>query len=215
MIPVQLNIPVNKLVILAIAATVLTANVQPSAMAADADPAVATPGETMTLDNMQDVAYTLQRIRQQAINVYVEATRKHVYRFDLHVPSLSNIPTAPLEPENAYLPLRKGWLAFFIGSMEPLVNILNEHLKSLDQRTIDCKVPAQVLTEWKNIVGEWTTSTKKLNTQLDVCSVFLNDSKADNIEVAQAALAIDNEISSMESILYKAGKFLRANHVGK
>src|SRR5579885_2705732 len=62
------------------------------------------------LENIQDVAYTLQRIRQQAINIYVEATRKKVHHYELNIPSLSSMPQDALESQSAYLPLRKAWL---------------------------------------------------------------------------------------------------------
>jgi hypothetical protein len=205
----------NKLVLSAMTTIFLTTAVQPFAIAAEADATASSEVQTLTLDNMQDVAYTLQRIHQQAINVYVEATRKHLHRFDLHIPSLATMPSAPLEQENNYLPLRKAWLAFFVGTMEPLVKILNEHLKSLDHRTMEAKMPPAALPEWKKIVAEWADGIAKLNTHLDVCANCLNDTKGDNVEVAKTAMAIDTEIGSMETTLYKAAKFLQDNKVGK
>jgi len=187
----------------------LTAATTKVADASETKGSKTTAGETLTPDNIQDVAFTLQRLHQQAINVYVEATRKKVYRFELNVPSLSSMPTTPLEDQSAYLPLRKAWLALFIGTMEPLVQILNNHLKHLDERTEKTNIPSQDRPEWQGIVAEWTNAIKELNAQLDVCASLLNDSTAENVKVAKAAKAIDNQVSVLDTILLKASKFLQ------
>jgi len=161
--------------------------------------------------NIEDVAYTLQRIRQQAINIYVESTRKPVNNFDLNIVSLSTMPTAPLESQSAYLPLRKAWLAFFIGTMEPLVQILNEHIKHLDQKTKQSHMPAQCLADWHGIVSEWTSAIKQLNDQLDVCASLVNESAPGNVEVAKAARSVDYQVTQCDHVLLKASKFLHDN----
>ena len=211
-----------RLAIFTTAAVLLATTAQPFAMGADdgasagtktalADDgakADSTSSEHMSLDNIQDVAYTLQRIDQQAINVYLEATRKKVDRYELKVPSLSSMPTAPLEEQSAYLRLRKGWLAFFIGTMEPLMQILKDHLKGLDERTEKSGLPSQYHAEWKTIVDEWASAIRDLNAQLDIIAALIDDPGAGNIEVAKAARAIDGQVSTMEKILQKASKFL-------
>jgi hypothetical protein len=166
-------------------------------------------GSTLVIDSIQDVAYTLQRIRQQAINIYVEATRKEVHRYNLDITSLSAMPDTPLEEQSAYLPLRKAWLVFFIGTMEPLVQILNEHMHSLEERTVESHLPSQSLPEWNGIVSEWKSAIEKLNKQLDGCAALVDDTAPDNVEVARAARAIDSQVSSLENILHKASKFLQ------
>ncbi len=215
--------------VLATAMTLLVTTAQPFAMAAD-KASIASSSQTsftkaaeakedsaqassnLALDNIQDVAYDLQRIRQQAINIYIESTRKKVNRYELDIVSLSAMPTTPLESQSAYLPLRKAWLVFFIGTMEPLVQILNEHLAHLDEKTIQCHMPQQCLSEWHGIVSDWASAIKQLNDQLDICAALVNDPGPGNVEVAKAARSIDYQVSQLDSILHKASKFLH-DHV--
>jgi hypothetical protein len=77
----------------------------------------------LPLDNLEDIGYTLQRVQQQAIDLYVEATRK---RREIESDCLSRlvIPHEKLQAEGYYQPLRKAWLVFFVGTMEPLVQLL-------------------------------------------------------------------------------------------
>ena len=165
----------------------------------------------LVLDNIQDVAYTLQRIRQQAINIYVECTRKPVNRYELNIVSLCSVPSTPLESPSVYLPLRKAWLVFFIGTMEPLVQILNEHLKHVDERTKQRHIPEKYLPEWQGIVSEWKSTIKQLNEQLDVCAALVNDPEPCNIKVAKSARSIDYQVTQLNRILHRASKFLHDN----
>ncbi len=212
-------------------AVVMSASVaatQPLAIASDnasiastEQPSVSSPAEVseenakassdLPLDNMQDIAYVLQRIRQQAINIYVECTRKPVKRYDLDIASLSKMPTAPLENPSVYLPLRKAWLVFFVGTMEPLVQILNEHLKHIDERTKQSRLPSQCLPQWCQIVAEWKNSIKELNAELTICADLVNDSEPCNIKVAKSARSINCQVNQLDSILHRASKFLHNN----
>jgi hypothetical protein len=161
--------------------------------------------------NIEDLAYTLQRIRQQAINIYIESTRKKLKCYELNIVSLSTMPTTPLESQSAYLPLRKAWLAFFIGTMEPLVQILNENIKHLDEKTEQCQMPSHCHNEWHAIVSDWKSAINQLNDQLNVCASLINDSSPENIEVAKTARSIDYQITQCDRILRRASKFLHDN----
>ncbi len=217
-----------KLTVFATAITILVAAAQPFAFASDSA-TMATSSQTnattasqareedvrangdLAVDNIQDIAYTLQRIRQQAINIYIESTRKPVKHFELNIVSLSSMPTTPLESQSAYLPLRKAWLVFFIGTMEPLVQILNEHVKHLDERTKQKHMTSQCLADWQVIVSEWKKTIKQLNEQLDVCAALVDDCAPQNVEVAKSARSIDDQITQLDSILHKGSKFLQDN----
>jgi len=169
----------------------------------------ATTDNGMPLDDIQDVAFTLQRIRQQSINIYVESTRKKVTHYSLDIPSLTAMPKAALEDQSVYLPLRKGWLVFFIGTMEPLVQILNAELKKLDEKAEQKDVPADKLPEWQGILKDWKEALHGLNDQLNSCACLLDDSSVGNVEVAKSALAIDHQVSIMDDILHRSSKFLQ------
>lgn len=203
----------KRLSLFAIAVTLSVMTAQPFAIRADAASNVTgagpTAGKSLQADDIHDVAFTLQRIRQQAINVFVEATRKKVDRYELNIPSLSSMPTTPLEDQKAYLPLRKGWLVFFVGTMEPLVQILNEHLKHLDERTAQSGLPSQYLPEWHGIVNDWKGAIKGLNDQLNICASLVDDPSSGNVEVATAARSMDSQITALDGILNKASKFLQ------
>jgi len=218
------SITKTKLILFAIIVSMLVAIMQPFAIASDTKTMATSqqsdvtkaPGVSeenakissdLAVENMQDVAYVLQRIREQAINIYVEATRKPVKGYDLNVVSLSKMPTNPLESQSCYLPLRKAWLVFFIGTMEPLVQILNEHVKHIDEKTKQRHLSSECIPKWCAIASDWKNSIKKLNNQLNICAAFVNDDAPMNVEVAKSAKSIDEEVTELDRILHRASKF--------
>jgi hypothetical protein len=166
----------------------------------------ATTCDVMTLDDILDVALTLQHIRRHAIAIFFEATRKKSTQLDMKTLSLSAVPKSNFEDQKLYLPLRKGWLCYFIGTMEPLVQILNEQLKHLDEVATRNAIPADKMPEWHGIVKEWTTAVHELDTQLDICARVLDEPSPGNVEVAKCAQAIDQQVSVLESILLRSAK---------
>ena len=201
--------------VLATVMAVLITATQPFAIASDNASITSSsePSATsdLVLDNIQDVAYTLQRIRQQAINIYVECTRKPVNHYELNIVSLCRVPSTPLESPSVYLPLRKAWLVFFIGTMEPLVQILNEHIKHVDERTKQRHIPEKYLPKWQGIVNEFKNAMKQLNEQLDICAALVNDPEPCNIKVAESAMSIDYQVTLLNNLLHRASKFLHDN----
>jgi hypothetical protein len=161
----------------------------------------ATASNVMSLDDIQDVAVTLHHIRHKAIGIFVEATRKKVTHLDLNYIQSSLMPKTNFEDSKYYLPLRKPWLAYFIGTMEPLVNILNAQLSHLDEIAKRNAIPAAKMPEWQSIVSDWTDAVHGLNKQLDVCAQLLDEQSPDNVAVAKSAQTIDRQVSVLQDIL--------------
>jgi hypothetical protein len=169
----------------------------------------ATASNVMSLDDIQDVANTLQHIRHKAIGIFEEATRKKVTHFDVNRLQSDSMPKTTFEDSKYYLPLRKGWLAYFIGTMEPLVNILNTQLNHVDEMAKRHAIPAAKMPEWHDIVTDWTNAVHDLDKQLDRCAQLLDEPSPGNVEVAKSAQAIDRQVSVLQDILLNRVNKLR------
>ena len=83
-------------------------------------------------DEINDVAYALQRVRQQAINIYVEAIRKRESpAVTAELPALSKVPEEIPKDMTNLLPFRQTWLVYFITTLEPLVYLLKQDIKDI------------------------------------------------------------------------------------
>ncbi|MBP9090710.1 hypothetical protein KBI23_06735 [bacterium] len=156
----------------------------------------------LPLDNLEDIGYTLQRVQQQAIDLYVEATRK---RRESKVLSKSlMIPHEKLQAEGYYQPLRKAWLVFFVGTMEPLVQLLVHDVHDIEEHLSDVKIVRGKQKQFDQVYAQWRQAITAINHHLDVLTEQIQATSPSNIVVANEARAIDLEIGKAMQLRLKA-----------
>lgn len=156
----------------------------------------------LPLDNLEDIGYTLQRVQQQAIDLYVEATRK---RRETKVLSKSLvIPHEKLQAESYYQPLRKAWLVFFVGTMEPLVQLLVHDVHDIEEHLSEVKIVRGKQKQFDQVYAQWRHAITAINLHLDVLTEQIQATSPSNIVVANEARAIDLEIGKAMQLRLKA-----------
>lgn len=156
----------------------------------------------LPLDNLEDIGYTLQRVQQQAIDLYVEATRK---RREAKVLSKSIIiPHEKLQAEGYYQPLRKAWLVFFVGTMEPLVQLLVHDVHDIEEHLSEVKIVRGKQKQFDQVYAQWRQAITGINHHLDVLAEQIQAPNPSNIIVANEARAIDLEIAKAMQLRLKA-----------
>lgn len=156
----------------------------------------------LPLDNLEDIGYTLQRVQQQAIDLYVEATRK---RRETKVLSKSIIiPHEKLQAEGYYQPLRKAWLVFFVGTMEPLVQLLVHDVHDIEEHLSEVKIVRGKQKQFDQVYAQWRQAITGINHHLDVLAEQIQAPNPSNIIVANEARAIDLEIAKAMQLRLKA-----------
>jgi hypothetical protein len=154
------------------------------------------------LEDLHDAGYVLELIKQQAVDIYAEARRLKTVTPGTVEPLVS-IPNQPVRPESAYKPLRKAWVVFFIGTMEPLVNLLDEALKDVRTGAVDLKVPAHKKAVLDHMMTEIADSITSINKHLTTCAEVLDTNEGGNIVIAQEATAIVSEAAKAERVRAK------------
>lgn len=160
----------------------------------------------LPLDDVEDAALTLQAIRQSAVGIYLECTRQTDAELKLRLDSiaLTSVPTAPLASAKSYLPLRKAWLVYFVGSMEPLVTLLTNDLKDLENGSKKLSVPENKKEAVEAVVKEWKLALGSLEKHLGRCAEYIDSDGEVNLEVARCAQSIDADVATMKGLLKKA-----------
>jgi hypothetical protein len=168
----------------------------------------------LPLDNLEDIGYTLQRVQQQAIDLYVEATRKR--RESKVISKCLVIPHEKLQAESHYQPLRKAWLVFFVGTMEPLVQLLVHDVHEVEAHLSEVKVVHGKKKQFEHVYAKWREAITGINRHLDVLAEQINSSDPSNIIVATEAREIDLEITKAMQLRMRAYAILaEAGPVGK
>ncbi|CAN5353189.1 hypothetical protein BH11CYA1_BH11CYA1_13760 [soil metagenome] len=156
----------------------------------------------LPLDNLEDIGYALQRVQQQAIDLYVEATRKK--RESKVISKCLVIPREKLHPESYYQPLRKAWLVFFVGTMEPLVQLLVHDVQEVETHLSEVKIVRGKQKQFSHVYAQWHDAITGINRHLDVLSDQVDEAHPSNIVVANEAREIDLEIIRAMQLRLKA-----------
>lgn len=159
----------------------------------------------LSLDDINDVAYALQRIRQQAINIFIEATRhRDQPEVTAQMPVLSTVPSELPKETNNLLPFRRVWLVYFITTIEPLVHLLKEDVKEIESSLNTMDISSEKRAALEPMIKEWTVGVSHINEQLARGSDMVEDADKNNIALAKLAGEMDKEITNLESVRDKA-----------
>jgi hypothetical protein len=164
--------------------------------------------EELTLGDLRDSGIALNQIRQEAINIFLEATRTlcdKTTRSELIIPN--SITEKDLEfavKINAYQPPRPQWLFYYVGTMEPIISMLSEDVHDAKSGVSKMLVPAGTLEHFKPLWLEWTTGIAGINNELTDISKLVDSTPPDNAALAKHALAMYKLTERLEHTRQKA-----------
>jgi hypothetical protein len=153
----------------------------------------------ITLTDLYEVGLALERIKQQSINVYVEATRNSVG---------PDAPVAIVDPSSIpvnhkstkYLPPRRDWLVFYMSTMEPIIHLLAVDVQDTQSGVRDIVIPESLKTKIDPIWQSWTAKVADLNNRLTKLLELIDDAPKNNVPIAQEAIGIFEDVKQLESL---------------
>ena len=188
----------------------------PSVCAADGDskrvslPKAAVKETTEdVLSDLRDVRLCLSQVKQQAVNIFMEATRTVMTPTE---PALERTPEEinkkMLNPKANYMPPRKEWLIFYVNTLEPTIHLLAEDLKDADAS--HDRYPSEFSSVLRPLWKPWHNDILSINKSLDEMQEIIGNDKGNNVPLANIALDIYSKISDLEKVRYKAATAVRA-----
>jgi hypothetical protein len=167
----------------------------------------------VTMGDIRDVGLCLKQIQQQAIFIFLEATRKELpVNSPARIIEPKILTTDGLNFKADYLPARREWLIFFIGSMEPLIRLMGNDVKDVETGVYAVSVPniskAQFDKRWK----EWSDTVNDLNLALDKINDSLANESGNNEVVAKQAVAIYNDAQKLEQLRMLVHHLMQSHH---
>lgn len=164
------------------------------------------------LSDLRDTRLSVGQVKQQAINLFLEATRVVVMPGD---PALHFSPTAIdealLDPKKHYMPPRKDWLVFYMNTLEPIVQLLTDDIHDVDTngRSVPPNIEAKINPLWKN----WQNDVRAINSSLDEMQELIGQDEGTNIPLARTALSIYNKAIDLEKVRYDAYEMMSKEYV--
>jgi hypothetical protein len=176
-------------------------------LAADQDPiasAASTTGDAqplqeLSLNDIQDAGVLLNHIKRQAINLYEEASRTPV-RLDASpdIPEINTIPTTT--HPGILLPPRREWLMFYLGTMEPVIRQLDQHVKDIQSGVKRVVIPEPLRASLDPLWDAWAKDIEKLNHHLDELVPLFEDAPNNNLAIQKTAVAVFDDIQETEKL---------------
>lgn len=169
----------------------------------------ASPKQTVedVLSDLRDARLCLAQVKQQAVNVFMEATRTVLTPAD---PALEHTPeqinAKMINPKARFLPPRKEWLVFYVNTLEPTIHLLSEDLKDVDAN--HDRYPEEFAGVLRPLWTPWKADVLSINKSLDQMQELLGQDDS-NVPLAKVALDIYTKVSDLEKVRFKAAKAAR------
>lgn len=176
----------------------------------------ASDAEQMTpdcmLSDLRDTRLTLNQLKQQAVNLFLEATRTRMTVSDAPVEqSPTAISLSMFDSKAKYLAPRKEWLVLYVNTLEPIVHLLSEDINDVDTngRSVSRVIEERINPLWNT----WRDQVIAINKSLDQVQGSMpvgdeEESADSNSVIAKAALDMFQRAEELEKVRYRAALIL-------
>lgn len=157
------------------------------------------------LTDLRDSRLSVEQVKQQSVNLFMEATRTVVSVGDKPLLENPRVLTAGMvQPSKTYLPPRKDWLVFYVNTLEPIIHLLNEDMKETERNGLQMPEPLskKITPLWK----VWREDVLAIDKAMDDLQELIGPDKGTNIGIAKDALTIFERATHMEKIRYQAAQ---------
>jgi hypothetical protein len=165
-------------------------------------------GSDLTLSHLRDDGLSLNQIRQQAINIFLEATRHSCdcsSKFEILMPSkISDKDFEAGSEKHAYLSPRVQWLVYYVGTIEPIISLFTQDVNDTRAGASKLLVPQDTKAKMILLWHEWEAGIDGVNKELTGINSLIDDGKPENKALAKHAIAMFNYTENLERTREKA-----------
>jgi|AGTN01.1.fsa_nt_gi hypothetical protein len=156
----------------------------------------------LNLTRLRDTGLAIRQIRQQALNIYLEATRKELKPTDkcaIADPVPENVDMTK-EECGAYLPPRKEWLVVYLTAIEPVSQLLRKWQGSLNTGTVVRTVPKGTAAKFRPVNKQFFEEALKIEKHLDALHDIFEAEQSDNVKLAEVSKGLLNSAKNLEKL---------------
>jgi hypothetical protein len=165
--------------------------------------------DVLTLGDLRDMGMCINQIQQQTINIYMEATRKPVpSHATAHLEDLKAITRGDIDATCRYEPVRPEWMTYYIGVMEPIMQLFQADLDDTKSGATQMIVPKDTVEEFTSMFAPYDNAITQMNQHLDVIHSAVANPHA-NVKIAQEAVKLYDVTKQLESIRRRAFELLK------
>lgn len=156
----------------------------------------------LNLTKMRDTGLAIRQIHQQALNIYLEATRKEINPSDkcaIADPVPDNVDLTKVSC-GEYLPPRKEWLVVYLTALEPVSQLLRKWQGALKAGTVIRTVPKGTAAKFRPINEKFFEEAAKIEKNLDALHDIFESEESDNVKLAEVSKGLLQNAKSLEKL---------------
>jgi hypothetical protein len=164
------------------------------------------------LNELRDLGLNIRQIKQQALSLYIEATRTDLSPNDgpeLNVPSAIPKSTMTNIDYSKCLPPRSEWVAYFLNTIEPLTQFIQGRLKTYVSSKVSVLVPKGTSTELKPLRADILTILRKLGSDLDSLHDIFEGDTISNKQLVEVSREIYDDATAYEDLRQRFYEVIR------
>lgn len=167
----------------------------------------------LTLTDLRDAGLALNQVRQQALNIFMEATRKPCDGASKsEMTFASTIAEKDIETNGKscpYIAPRAQWLLYYVGTVEPIITLLSQDVHDTKSGVAKMMVPEDTRHKLLPLWHQWSDGIEGINTELTGVNDLIGDGKTDNLSLAKHALAMFKHTETLERARQQAFAIIR------
>lgn len=165
--------------------------------------------DVLTLGDLRDMGLCISQIQQQTINIYMEATRKPVpSSAKPHLEDLKEIAKGDIDATGRYETIRPEWMTYYIGVMEPIMQLFKADLNDTKSGASKLIVPKSTVDEFSTMFAPYDNAITQMNQHLDAIHAEIGNPHG-NVKIAQEAVKLYDVTRQLESIRRRAFELLK------
>jgi hypothetical protein len=152
----------------------------------------------LSLGDLRDVGLCILQLKQQAKNIFLEATRKPLDRASaVELEDPFQISPSNLDANAKYMETRPEWLTFYVGTMEPIIHLFKEDVKDVQSGFEKVVVPKGTKDEFTKIYRDYESAVTQLNEHLSIIYDDIHQPD-NNVAVAKEAIKMFELAQNLE-----------------
>jgi len=153
------------------------------------------------LSHVRDWGLAVRQLKEQAMNLYIEATRIKPTpddSSDIKVPE--SISTSKPSESSKSLPPRTEWVAYYLNSMEPLMQFVTSSLRASEGGKLLVSVPKGTSAELRPIGDQMYAVSHQLEGYLDMLNDIFNQEQPSGDKLTDLSAKISDDASKLEGL---------------
>jgi hypothetical protein len=163
----------------------------------------------LTLGFIRDCGLAVHDLRELALNLFDECTRKHLDLKDAPYAVSKTVSETDIDVNAIYHPPRPAWIFFYIATLEPILQLFRSATTTEPESKAKLIVPASMEAGARDGLAKIDKLISSIDSQVERLNTLLDEDPNNSVEMAKAAVNIYNAANELDTLTANSYKSLR------